>query len=138
MKYRGGRTAGAVFASIALSALLTSSPASAHHSFAAAYDMQDAITITGKVVEVRLTNPHSHFYLDVVDEKGATVRWTFEAGTPSGMLRNGYSPQIIKQATPLRSKASAPATKPTTACSQSLLRLTAPFTVCSVHNRIPA
>ena len=82
---------------VGLMALMGTAPAWAHHSFAAAYDMKDAITITGKVVEVRLTNPHSHFFLDVVNAKGETEHWTFEAGTPSGMLRNGYSPQIIKQ-----------------------------------------
>jgi Family of unknown function (DUF6152) len=92
MQHRGKQTLLA-----ALMTLLASAPAWAHHSFAAAYNMQAAITIVGKVVEVKLTNPHSHFYLDVADDKGGTVRWTFEAGTPSGMLRNGYSPQIIKQ-----------------------------------------
>ncbi len=80
-----------------LMALMLSTPSWAHHSFAAAYDMKDAITITGKIVDVRLTNPHSHFFIDVVDSKGETVHWSFEAGTPGGMLRNGYSPQIIKQ-----------------------------------------
>jgi hypothetical protein len=78
-------------------ALLLSGPAAAHHSFAAAYNMQNPISIEGKVVEVRLTNPHSHFFLDVTNEDGTTARWKFEAGTPSGMLRNGYSPQVIKQ-----------------------------------------
>ena len=97
MKYRGETTVAIRSGIMGLMALLASPLASAHHSFAAAYDMQDAITITGKIVEVKLTNPHSHFYLDVVDDKGATVRWTFEAGTPSGMLRNGNSPKIIKQ-----------------------------------------
>ncbi len=82
---------------VGLMALMGTAPAWAHHSFAAAYDMKDAITITGKVVEVRLTNPHSHFFLDVVNAKGETEHWTFEAGTPGGMLRNGYSPQVIKQ-----------------------------------------
>ena len=77
-------------------ALLVSGPVAAHHSFAAAYNMEIPISIVGKVVEVRLTNPHSHFFLDVTAENGATVRWKFEAGTPSGMLRNGYSPQVIK------------------------------------------
>jgi hypothetical protein len=77
-------------------ALLLSGAVAAHHSFAAAYDLQDPISIQGKVVEVRLTNPHSHFFLDVTGEDGTTVRWKFEAGTPSGMLRNGYSPQVIK------------------------------------------
>ncbi|MES2625203.1 MAG: DUF6152 family protein [Pseudomonadota bacterium] len=78
-------------------ALLTSVTAAAHHSFAAAYDLEDAISIKGTVVEVRLTNPHSHFFLDVVGDDGKTVQWKFEAGTPSGMLRNGYSPQVIKK-----------------------------------------
>jgi hypothetical protein len=72
-------------------------PAQAHHSFAAAYDMNDPISITGKIVQVRLTNPHSWFFLDVTDETGKVVRWSFEAGTPSGMIRNGYSPNVIKE-----------------------------------------
>jgi hypothetical protein len=78
-------------------ALLLSTTAMAHHSFAAAYNMEVPITIKGKIVDVRLTNPHSHFFLDVTNADGTTSRWKFEAGTPSGMLRNGYSPKIIKQ-----------------------------------------
>ena len=34
---------------------------------------------------------------EVEDENGEIVRWSFEAGTPSGMIRNGYSPQVIKE-----------------------------------------
>ena len=65
-------------------------PLSAHHSFAAHYDMQKAITVQGTLVSVRLSNPHSWFYLDVRDADGKIARWAFEAGTPSGMIRNGY------------------------------------------------
>ena len=72
-------------------------PVVAHHSFAAAYNMQDPITIEGKIVNVRLTNPHSFFFLDVEGENGDLVRWSFEAGTPSGMIRNGYSKDVIKE-----------------------------------------
>jgi DNA/RNA endonuclease YhcR with UshA esterase domain len=79
-----------------LSLLTLTTSAQAHHSFAAAYDLQDPIEIKGAIVEVRLTNPHSHFFLDVMNDKGETVRWKVEAGTPSGMIRNGYSPKIIK------------------------------------------
>jgi DNA/RNA endonuclease YhcR with UshA esterase domain len=78
-------------------ALGAGAPASAHHSFSAFYDMNDAISITGKVVQVRLANPHSWFFLDVEDESGEAVRWSFEAGTPSGMIRNGYSKDVIKE-----------------------------------------
>ena len=78
-------------------ALLAALPAWAHHSFAAAYNLDVPISIKGKIVDVRLTNPHSHFFLDVTNADGTTSRWKFEAGTPSGMLRNGYSPQVIRK-----------------------------------------
>lgn len=71
-------------------------PAWAHHSFAAAYDTTKPITVQGVIVQVRLTNPHSWFFLDVKDSSGKMERWAFEAGTPSGMLRNGYKPDVIK------------------------------------------
>ena len=70
--------------------------ASAHHSFSAIYDMNQPITVQGVIVNVRLTNPHSWFYLDVKNEAGEVERWAFEAGTPSGMIRNGSKPDIIK------------------------------------------
>jgi hypothetical protein len=63
---------------------------SAHHSFAAAYDTSKQITVQGAIVQVRLTNPHSWFFLDVKEPDGKVTRWMFEAGTPSGMIRNGY------------------------------------------------
>ena len=77
---------------ILASALLFGSAASlaAHHSFAAAYDMQKTVTVQGAIVQVRLTNPHSWFFLDVKEPDGKLTRWAFEAGTPSGMIRNGY------------------------------------------------
>jgi hypothetical protein len=65
-------------------------PLAAHHSFAAHYDMSKPISVQGAIVEVRLSNPHSWFYLDVKEPDGTVSRWAFEAGTPSGMIRNGY------------------------------------------------
>jgi hypothetical protein len=65
-------------------------PLPAHHSFGAHYDMSKPITVQGAIVQVRLTNPHSWFFLDVKQPDGTTKRWAFEAGTPSGMIRNGY------------------------------------------------
>ena len=80
-----------------LLSLAAGAPAWAHHSFAAAYKMDEPISITGKIVNVRLTNPHSYFFLDVVNEAGETERWSFEAGTPSGMIRGGYTPQQFQE-----------------------------------------
>ena len=75
-------------------------PVWAHHSFAAAYDTSKQITVQGTIVQVRLTNPHSWFFLDVKDANtGAVQRWAFEAGTPSGMIRNGFKSSEIKAGT---------------------------------------
>ena len=75
-------------------------PAWAHHSFAAAYDTSKTITIKGTINRVRLTNPHSWFFLDVKDEAtGKSSEWAFEAGTPSGMIRNGYKASELKAGT---------------------------------------
>jgi len=82
---------------VSLLASVASLSALAHHSFAAAYNMENPIEITGKIVDVRLTNPHSYFFLDVEGENGAMERWSFEAGTPSGMIRGGYSPQTFRE-----------------------------------------
>jgi hypothetical protein len=79
------------FAMLALVLLFGAGTAlSAHHSFAAVYDSTKTVTVQGAIVQVRLTNPHSWFFLDVKEPDGKIVRWAFEAGTPSGMIRNGY------------------------------------------------
>ena len=74
-------------------------PVWAHHSFAAAFDMTKEVTVKGVIARVRLENPHSWFFLDVKDASGKVERWAFEAGTPSGMIRNGYKPNLIKVGT---------------------------------------
>jgi hypothetical protein len=79
--------------------LTAAGQASAHHSFAAAFDMNSPITVQGTIVQVRLENPHSWFFLDVKEPSGKVERWAFEAGTPSGMIRNGFNQKIIKAGT---------------------------------------
>lgn len=91
-------TASLVLATV-LIALGAAAPAWAHHSFAAAYDTTQSIEVHGTIAQVRLENPHSWFQIDVKDANGNVERWAFEAGTPSGMIRNGYKPNIIKQGT---------------------------------------
>jgi DNA/RNA endonuclease YhcR with UshA esterase domain len=82
-----------------LAALVTGLPALAHHSFAASYDMSQPITVQGTITQVLLRNPHSWFRLNVKDASGKVEEWSFEAGTPSGMIRNGYKADVIKTGT---------------------------------------
>jgi DNA/RNA endonuclease YhcR with UshA esterase domain len=78
-------------------AIASATTATAHHSFSAAFDLTKPVTVKGTIALIRLENPHSWFFIDVKDESGKVERWAFEAGTPSGMIRNGFKPGIIKQ-----------------------------------------
>jgi hypothetical protein len=84
-----------IFAVFAASLMAAGVPAWAHHSFVAAYDMKQPVEVHGTINKVLLQNPHSWFYIDVKDANGKVEEWAFEAGTPSGMIRNGYKPGII-------------------------------------------
>jgi len=79
-----------------LASFVVATAVSAHHSFAAAFNMTAPVTVQGTIVQVRLENPHSWFFLDVKNPTtGAVTRWAFEAGTPGGMIRNGFKPNLI-------------------------------------------
>jgi len=70
-------------------------PLLAHHSFGAEYDANKPITLTGVVTKVERTNPHSHFYLDVTDDKGSVTNWKFEGYPPSVLSRVGWKNETM-------------------------------------------
>lgn len=70
--------------------LLLGVPATAHHSFAAEYDRERPITITGKVTLLEWTNPHARLYVEAVSESGDTVEWDLELGPPNNLMRLGW------------------------------------------------
>ena len=67
---------------------------SAHHSFAAQYDADKPITLTGTVARIEWTNPHFHFYVDVKDDKGAVTQWAFEGYPPNMLVRQGWKKDV--------------------------------------------
>ena len=76
--------------------MLASVPAIAHHSFAAEFDAAKPIKLTGAVTKVEWMNPHTYFYIDVKDDKGAVTNWGLEMGSPNGLMRQGWTRNSMK------------------------------------------
>ena len=82
---------------VACSLLLTGGKVAAHHSFAAEFDADKPVTLTGTVTKVEWTNPHVWIYVNVKDAKtGAVTNWGFEMGPPHGLQRRGWRRETLK------------------------------------------
>ncbi len=77
--------------------LVAGATASAHHSFAAEFDADKPIKLTGIVTKVEWTNPHAWFYINVKDPvTGEVTNWGAELGPPHGLQRRGWRRDTLK------------------------------------------
>ncbi|PCH60337.1 MAG: hypothetical protein COC19_06050 [SAR86 cluster bacterium] len=70
--------------------LLLPMPSQAHHSNAI-YNIEELITVEGRVTRIRWANPHVYIYLDETTASGEILNWEVEGFGPSAMRKMGFS-----------------------------------------------
>jgi hypothetical protein len=81
---------------VAFGLVVAAVPVFAHHSFAAQYDRNKPITLTGPVTRVDWINPHARIFMDAKDASGKVVNWEIELGAVAILMRNGWKKTAVK------------------------------------------
>jgi hypothetical protein len=81
---------------VSVSLCLALAPAAwAHHS-QSEYDLRGKVEVEGSVTKVEWRSPHAWIYVDVINEKGEKVNWSFELPSPVTLMRRGWTRDSLK------------------------------------------
>ena len=67
----------------------------AHHS-QSEFDLRGKVEVEGTVTKVDWRSPHAWVYVDVANDKGEKVNWSFELPSPVTLMRRGWTRDSLK------------------------------------------
>jgi hypothetical protein len=77
-------------------AVVSSAPATAHHSNPLYFDMTKAITLEGLILRVEWINPHALMFLQSKNAKGEQETWTIQGTSPVNFARKPELKERLK------------------------------------------
>ena len=86
-----------IWCAAAVTLLVPAPRISAHHAFSAEYDEKKLVAVSGVVTRLTWTNPHAWLYVDSNDESGKVTSWSFEMGSPGGLVHRGWKRTDLKK-----------------------------------------
>ena len=76
--------------------LVAAAPAVSHHAFAAEFDINRPVKLSGAITRIEWTNPHAWLFVDAKDANGATQNWAIELVGINDLLRLGWGRNRVK------------------------------------------
>jgi hypothetical protein len=76
--------------------LLAAAPAAPHHAFAAEFDINRPVALTGTVTKIEWTNPHAWLFVDTKNDNGSVQNWAIELVGINDLLRLGWGRDKVK------------------------------------------
>ena len=74
---------------------LGSLPLLAHHAFAAEFDVNQPLKLTGTLKKWEMINPHSWFHIEVKGPDGKISEWMVEGGSPNALVKEGVTKETV-------------------------------------------
>jgi Family of unknown function (DUF6152) len=94
-------------------------PAFAHHG-GGTFDLSKTVTLTGKLTQVDLVNPHSWLYFDVTETDGRVTRHRCEMRSVHVLRRSGWSKELFPVGQRITVEASPDRVDPTSCYLQTI------------------